>query len=159
MSSNSYAMFSSSMQGNQSMSEIQKSQELRRRPGTGTEDSSSINQNINPNPNSNSRAPIKAGDLYRVYSGGSSNGYSDNSGHAQGGSSQYMQMQLQQQQRPDRDYVSRVKGAEKVEKAISQVISSYAVDEIVRNRVISLSSRLLVYSRSTFNLDPPIHDN
>ena len=116
MSSNSYAMFSSSMHGHQNMSEIQKSQELRRRPGPGTDDSSSsINQNTNQNINSNSRTPLKGGD-YRVYSGGSSNAYD-----AQGGGSQYMQTQLQQQQRPDRDYVSRVKGAEKVEKAISQV--------------------------------------
>ena len=135
-------MFSPSMNGHQNILEIQKSQELRRRPGTGTEDSSSSSMSsMSPQNNSNltSRPPIKAGDSYRVYSGSSGNGYGDKkdrgaydgsnhtnaagmgSGSGSGSGSQYMQMQLQQQQRPDRDHLSRVQGAEKVEKAISQV--------------------------------------
>jgi hypothetical protein len=110
-------MFSNNVQ---SMAEVQKSQELRRRPGTGFEENGP-----NPGPNGgqtsnpNSRSPSK-GDTTRLYNGASSsssNGYGNRGGG--GGGGQYMQMQLQQ--RPERNQSARLQGTEKVEKALSQV--------------------------------------
>jgi hypothetical protein len=118
LSSSSYAMFSNNVQS----VEVQKSQELRRRPGTGVEENGP-----NPGPNGgqisnlNSRSPSK-GDTARLYNGASSsssNGYGNRGGGGGNTGGQYMQMQLQQ--RPERNQTARLQGTEKVEKALSQV--------------------------------------
>lgn len=134
MSNTSYAMFSSPLIN---MAEVQKTQELRRRPGTVPTDDSggtagSLAQTVVQT--INLKSPSKKTDSGR-YNGSSSSGYGERNdrgkiyggsqGQGQGGGGgsggQYMQMQLQQQQRPTRDMSARVQGAEKVEKAISQV--------------------------------------
>lgn len=115
-------MFSNNVQ---SMAEVQKSQELRRRPGTGIEENAP-----NPGPNGgqisnpNARSPSK-GETTRLYNGASSSsssssGYGNRGGGGGGTGGQYMQMQLQQ--RPERNQTARLQGTEKVEKALSQVI-------------------------------------
>lgn len=119
LSNSSYAMFSHS---GSSMAEVQKSQELRRRPGTG------IEENVpNPGPpgvqnsNPNAKSPSK-GDTTRLYnstSSSSSNGYGSRERGGGGTGGQYMQMQLQQ--RPERNQSARLQGTEKVEKALTQV--------------------------------------
>lgn len=138
---NNYAMFSSPI-GQQNLADVQRSQELRRRPGMGAEDSSAsacitqsnngmanmnnhINGNMSMNMNMKASMRDSNGKPYSINNSSSSSssggGTSDSYGRGYG-----MQNQLQQQQRPNRDMKARLQGAEKVEKAISQVFMHLA---------------------------------
>ena len=139
-----YAMFSSPI-GQQSLADVHRSQELRRRPGTGVEDSQSDNGISNPNHHQingnmsmimNMKASMRDENGKPYSSKNNNNNSSSSSGGGGGGgtSDRYgrgygMQNQLQlqqQQQRPNRDMKARLQGAEKVEKAITQVFVNYS---------------------------------
>ena len=144
---NNYAMFSSPI-GQQSLADVHRSQELRRRPGTGMEDSQSdngmtnmsnpnhhhINGNMSMNMNMKASMRDENGKPYSSKnSNNNNNSSSSSSGGGSGTSDRYgrgygkqSQLQLQQQQRPNRDMKARLQGAEKVEKAITQVFTMYA---------------------------------
>lgn len=149
---NSYAMFSNNNLPN--VAEVQKSQELRKRPGgppsggghgtcIGGESISSNGVNymntaqgegiMNSSSNYNNQNNQMMNNNYNpdsgLYNGTSSSSrsrinkkYDDNIDYNQKGGN-YMQMQLQQQAPVNKiDFRMRVQGAEKVEKAIHQVL-------------------------------------
>ena len=139
MSLNSYAMFSSPIihqNNNRNMAEVQKSQELRRRLGPGSLPSESNEEGVVGAGNSNLRTSLNNGNSGGQYAGASSsssnnnyniqkgkvNGRSMGSGTGSGSGSGNYYQQMQIQKSADKiDSTTRMQGAEKVEKAISQV--------------------------------------
>ena len=142
MSLNSYAMFSSPIihqNNNRNMAEVQKSQELRRRLGPGSLPSESNEESVVGAGNSNLRTSLNNGNSRGQYAGASSssssssnnnyniqkgkvNGRSMGSGTGSGSGSGNYYQQMQIQKSADKiDSTTRMQGAEKVEKAISQV--------------------------------------